>query len=222
LQLLKTAKRLNPEFLKSTKGYQVTTSLDFSRDWGLGSSSTLINNIANWADVDAYKLLESSFGGSGYDIACAQHSEAIMYQLKDNQRLVKSVDFNPKFSEHLYFVHLNKKQNSRDGIARYKAQKANLPPIISQISAISKLMLNCDSLLTFQALMTYHETIISKLVQLPTVKEEFFSDFNGAVKSLGAWGGDFILVASKNNPSNYFKNKGYNTLISYAEMILKQ
>jgi len=218
--ILKTTQELAPNFLTGKEGYKVTTSLDFPRNWGLGSSSTLINNIANWAKVDAYKLLDLSFGGSGYDIACAKHPEPITYQLTTEKRIVKPVCFKPKFSKHLYFVYLNKKQNSREGIAHYRTNKTNLQSVISKISAITKLMLNCDSLITFQALMEHHETTISKLIQLPTVKDRVFSDFEGAIKSLGAWGGDFVLAASKTDPSNYFASKGFTTIISYQKMIL--
>jgi hypothetical protein len=55
---------------------------------------------------------------------------------------------------------------------------------------------------------------------MQTVKERFFPDFKGVIKSLGAWGGDFALVVSKDNPSSYFKEKGFTTLLSYKEMIL--
>jgi hypothetical protein len=50
---------------------QITTILDFPNDWGLGSSSTLISLLAQYANVDPYELLAKTFGGSGYDIACA-------------------------------------------------------------------------------------------------------------------------------------------------------
>ena len=105
LKLLITCKNFNPEFLDDNKGYLVISRLDFPNDWGLGSSSTLINNLANWAQVDAYQLLKTSFGGSGYDIACAQHQAPITYQLIGEQPHVESVAFQPEFSEHLYFVH---------------------------------------------------------------------------------------------------------------------
>jgi hypothetical protein len=47
-----------------------------------------------------------------------------------------------------------------------------------------------------------------------------FSDFDGAVKSLGAWGGDFVLAISNEDPTTYFKSKGYETIIAYKDMIL--
>jgi hypothetical protein len=55
---------------------------------------------------------------------------------------------------------------------------------------------------------------------LSTVKETLFHDFEGVVKSLGAWGGDFVLAISKENPTDYFKAKGFEVVIPYSEMIL--
>ena len=54
-------------------------------------------------------------------------------------------------------------------------------------------------------------------MQTKTVKEKYFSDYNGSIKSLGAWGGDFIL-ATRNN-KNYFLEKGFNTVFSFSELI---
>ena len=53
-----------------------------------------------------------------------------------------------------------------------------------------------------------------------TVKEALFPDFKGIVKSLGAWGGDFVLVISNDNPKAYFNSKGYEIIIPYSKMIL--
>src|SRR5690554_5555586 len=83
--ILGEAKNLNPNFLFGEKGIKAETIVDFPLNWGLGTSSTLINNIAQWAEVDAFSLLEKGFGGSGYDIAAAQHNVPIFYQLKDGK-----------------------------------------------------------------------------------------------------------------------------------------
>jgi len=228
LQILKAATQLNPNFLNH-KGFKVTTRLDFDRDWGLGTSSTLINNIANWANIDAYKLLGLTFGGSGYDIACAQHDSAITYQLKNEIshsnknnkiRKIKSVDFNPSFKDHLYFVHLNKKQNSREGIMHYKANKTDLSKQISEISDITSQIITCKSLKTFNILIKAHEEIIASIIKQKPIKECLFNDFKGSIKSLGAWGGDFVLATSKDNPKAYFETKGFLTIIPYTNMVL--
>lgn len=230
IQILHTTKTLNPNFLNQKNGFNVTTKLDFPKDWGLGTSSTLINNMAQWAEIDAYLLLEQTFGGSGYDIACAQYNNPIAYQLLNNEmlkqvqhgetRIIKEINFNPSFKDHLYFVHLNKKQNSREGIKHYNAQKGNYKDAIPQISVITSKIITCNSLNNFELLITQHEQIIAKLTKQIPVKALLFSDFKGSIKSLGAWGGDFILATSKENPRPYFQNKGYNTIIPYSNMVL--
>lgn len=219
-EILLAAKTLNPDFLNTSHGFEVETQLEFPKNWGLGTSSTLINNIANWANIDAFKLLELTFGGSGYDIACAQHNTAITYQINNKVPRINPVSFSPSFKHHLYFVYLNQKQNSRDGIAHYKALTHDLTSVISEINSITKQMLTCEDLETFKTLITTHESIISKTLQQETVASKFFNDFDGAIKSLGAWGGDFMLIASQDDPTAYFKNKGFLTIIPYSKMIL--
>ena len=219
IQIIKTARTLNPNFLSTTSGFKITTHLDFKKEWGLGSSSTLINNMAQWANIDAFKLLERTFDGSGYDIACAQHNKPIGYQLQNGKPLVKEVYFNPSFKQQLYFVYLNKKQNSREGIARYQLNKPN-KLLIREISKISHKLINSKSLSEFESLMTLHEDYVSQIIQQKPIKELLFNDFKGCIKSLGAWGGDFILVSSLENPGVYFENKGFNTIISFSDMIL--
>ena len=218
--ILQEARKLNPDFLQSDTGFVVKTNLTFPRDWGLGTSSTLINNIAQWAIVDAYQLLWNSFSGSGYDIANAQNNSPVLYQLEDEKPIVKTVEFLPEFSDQLFFVHLNKKQNSREGIAKYKENKKDIQQEIHRISEISHEMCSAKSLSDFERLVEEHEQIIAAIIKQQPVKERLFPDYAGAIKSLGAWGGDFILATGNNNTIPYFKEKGYHTILSYAEMIL--
>ena len=219
VQILRAVIDLRPEFLSIENGYKIITKLEFPRNWGLGTSSTLINNIANWAQIDAYKLLEKTFGGSGYDIACAQHNGAITYQLIANKPEVKEVTFHPSFMDSIYFVYLNKKQNSRDAIAHYHNTKVNISNTITAINNITLEIVHCTNLKDFQNLMEAHEQIISKITKQKPIKEMVFHDFEGSIKSLGAWGGDFIMVASEKNPSDYFKSKGFETIIEFKNMI---
>ena len=219
VQILKAAKNLNPEFLSSKNGFKIKTSLEFPKNWGLGTSSTLINNIATWAKVDAYQLLFKTFGGSGYDIACAKNDVPITYQLISNKPEVKEVSFNPLFNEAIYFVYLNKKQNSRDGIAHYKSNKQDKSEEISAINRITLELIDSTNLKDFQKLMDNHEEIISGIIKQQPIKNLLFADFKGSIKSLGAWGGDFVMVASEENPSEYFKSKEYDTIIEYQNLI---
>jgi mevalonate kinase len=212
--------KLNPTFLNSENGILVKTNLTFPKDWGLGTSSTLINNLANWANVNPYQLLENTFGGSGYDIACAQNNTPILYTRNGINPSVEKVAFNPVFKNQLYFVYLNKKQNSREGIKRYKTLKGTLTSEIQQISKLSQLFLTCDNFKDFEKLMFEHEQLVSKVIQLQPVQKELFSDYFGQTKSLGAWGGDFILATGNDDTPGYFKQKGYETIIPYQDLIL--
>jgi mevalonate kinase len=220
LDILKEAKKINPSFLASENGFMVKTALTFPRNWGLGSSSTLINSIASWAQVDAFQLLWNSFKGSGYDIACAQNERSIFYQLENNKPLVEQVNFNPNFKENLFFVHLNQKQDSKEGIVKFRQRAQNFQKEIEQISTISDEFLKATSLTEFNKLILEHEQIISSIIKLKPVKEKLFLDYFGEIKSLGAWGGDFVLVTGNEETSRYFKKKGFDTVLSYSEMIL--
>jgi mevalonate kinase len=182
IEILIAAKQLNPNFLSASSGFQVTTKLDFPENWGLGSSSTLINNIADWANVNPYELLALTFGGSGYDIACAQNTSAILYTLLKAQnehaakRNITTLNFNPSFNDQLFFIHLNQKQDSREGIKRYHSVKYNLGSTISEINKITEHIVACDTISEFTELITTHEEIISKLINLPTIKASKFRD----------------------------------------------
>ena len=219
-KILREAQRLQPAFL-SQRGARVTTRLEFPQGWGLGSSSTLIAMIAQWAQVDPYQLLWNSFGGSGYDIACATASSPILYKLQEGQAKAYPIYYQPSFANSLFFVYLNQKQNSREGIAHYKAIKKNKPTLIQQLSLLTESVYRCEYVELFTSLISQHETLLSNFLQLPTVKERLFGDFEGAIKSLGAWGGDFILaVGQANYVKEYFSQKGYTTIRSFEEMIL--
>ncbi len=219
LQILLAAKKLNPAFINTSQGYHIKTHLNFPRNWGLGTSSTLINNIAQWAKVDAFLLLQNSFGGSGYDIACAQNDTPISYQLIENKPIVKNVNFQPKFTEQLFFVHLNQKQDSKEGIKKYKRISKSNSSFIKHISHLTNQIILCDSLPKFESLIKEHEEQISTIIKEKTIQEKLFSDYFGQTKSLGAWGGDFILATGNANSPNYFKNKGYQTVIPFKKMV---
>jgi mevalonate kinase len=220
INILYEAYLLKSDFLKSSLGYSISTALTFPKLWGLGTSSTLINNIAQWLEIDAFKLLKNSFGGSGYDIACAQNNTPILYQLKNGLPIVEKVNFNPKFSKNIYFVYLNKKQSSKTAIENYYKSKKNLDIDFPIINEITLAVLNSNSLEEFSELLFKHEKVMSEILELTTVKDNSFPDFDGTIKSLGAWGGDFVMAVSKENPTDYFESKGYKTIVPYKDMIL--
>mgnify|MGYP003541895380 FL=1 len=221
IKILQVANTINSNVFSNSEGFAVTTQLSFPRNWGLGTSSTLINNIAQWFQIDAFKLLQQSFGGSGYDIACAQNNTPITYSIVNGDPKIEQVVFDPAFAKNLYFVYLNQKRNSKSAIADYHSNKTSqLSSYIAAINTLTQDIIEANNLELFTQLISQHETVLSEILKTETVKDTLFPDFDGAVKSLGAWGGDFVLVVSKENPKPYFVAKGYETVIPYGEMIL--
>ncbi|AOW08390.1 GYDIA family GHMP kinase [Flavobacterium gilvum] len=220
INILREANLLNKGILENSEGYIVTTQLTFPKKWGLGTSSTLINNIGQWFEVDAFTLLKNSFGGSGYDIACAQNDCPILYKLEQGKPIIEKTNFQPVFTENLYFVYLNQKQNSKTAIAAYKEKRSDLETAKKIINQLTQSVLDAKDVGTFAQVLEKHEKELSAVLETNTIKESLFPDFNGTTKSLGAWGGDFILVISKENPRDYFQRKGYETILEYNDMIL--
>ena len=224
VQILKAVKTLNPNAFK--KGTCFTTHLDFDPNWGLGSSSTLISNLARWANVNPYELLKLTFGGSGYDIACATAEQPIYYQLVDSKPQVETIEFNPSFANHLFFVYQGQKQSSYKEIKTFlaKANPIDLQKDIEAISEISRAVPKCQTLDEFAMLMQCHERIISRCIGQELVQKRF-PDFEGVLKSLGAWGGDFVLAATEwteNQVKDYFKEKGLEVVLGYKEIVLSK
>lgn len=222
MSVLKTAKSLSGKNYKSKVLFE--TELTFPRQWGLGTSSTLIYNLAKYLKIDPYLLLEKTFGGSGYDIACAGATRPIFFEKKNNKPLVTEVDFKPSFSDQLNFVFLNQKQNSREGIARYREKAKNLPPqYMDDISALTDAFFTASTLSDFEKHIVEHEHLVASVVDLPRAKSLYFNDFWGEIKSLGAWGGDFVLATSDRSfeeTKQYFAERGFDTILKYDDLIL--
>jgi len=197
--------------------------LTFPKNWGLGTSSTLIYSVAKWAEVNAFVLLGKTFGGSGYDIACAGAERNILYSKINGVAEWSNCKFNPLFKHQLYFVFLGKKQNSREGIAHYRKMDKK-ESLVAEFSFFTKKILECKAFSKFEKLLEQHENLVSITLNLQKVKNLYFDDYWGSVKSLGAWGGDFVLVTSNRSETEtrkYFNDKGFEVFIKYEEMILK-
>lgn len=221
-KILKSAVRLNSEFLSQWNGVKIETKLEFPQDWGLGSSSTLFYLIAEWADVNPLMLYFKTENGSGYDVACAFADGPLEYLNSPEEVSYTHVDFNPKFKDSLYFIHLNKKQDTEQGIKEYLKNVKNKTVLVKAISQITEDIQTTKNLDDFEALLNEHENLIAHHTRFKKVKDTLFPDYPGVIKSLGAWGGDFILAtaAKGENPTEYFSSKGYKTVISYKDLIL--
>ena len=217
LKTLKNVQNLSEIKLKSDTSYHIKTNLQFPSDFGLGSSSTLMNNLAEWANIDPFILNEISLGGSGYDVAVAKEKSAVLYS-RFPERVYETIDFQPNFKVELIFIHLNQKQDSREGISHYRS-KPTSTELINDYSKLTKKIVNSQNLEEFSELMTIHEQKLSDFLETPTVKEKYFQDCPSFVKSLGAWGGDFVLASKFGDYQDYFKQRGFSKIFSWKDLI---
>lgn len=213
----------NPEFWSTVQDIKIKA--DYPLSWGLGSSSTLIYLLAEICEADPYALQYEIFGGSAYDIACAQANKPILYQkVSDEERRVKPLNFLPKYPDRWAFIYLGEKQDTCKGIAYYRSKGTPPGEFIDAINAISTELSNITT--THQRtieLLKQHENVIASFLELPKVQDVHFPDFDGVVKSLGAWGGDFA-VAVRNDKAirpEYFYDKGFPNVLPYTSLIMK-
>lgn len=221
--LLKEARRLNSKNLSNTSSINIRAKLGFSTEWGLGSSSSLINNIASFFNVDPYQLFFNTQNGSAYDIACASAPGPIYYQLEDGQAKIENAEFNPPFKKNIAFIYSGQKQDSRQSMSKFLARQGSYEFEKGGISEISRELVNTKHIKEFCELLDEHEKIMSRVLGMPKVKDASFSDFPGSIKSLGAWGGDFILAASEIDfveIKSYFSTKGLDVVFSFDEIVL--
>lgn len=222
-QILQKAQLLNPATLSNNLQWEVDCDLTFNPEWGFGSSSSLLSNLADWFEIDPYQLFWKIAIGSGYDIACARASKPIVYTLEKQKPMVQEISFAPVFSSNLHFVYSGKKQHTASSLTRYRMKIADHAKEADKITQITTKIIQAQSQVLFDELITEHENIIASVLEEKPIKERLFKDFPGAIKSLGAWGGDFMLVSSKLSKKEiqkYFNKKGLWPVFEFNEVML--
>ncbi|SFR39267.1 Mevalonate kinase [Robiginitalea myxolifaciens] len=224
LEILSVALKLSGDKgFETINQKEIITHLEFPREWGLGTSSTLIANLSELFGINPYALSDQTLGGSGYDLACAGAAGPIFYTRREaGAPEITAAPFQPAFADSLYFVFSGNKQDSRAGIKRYREQGRDTASLLQSLTAISKAMATTQSLEVFQQGMQESEALLSEALDFEPVQKRLFSDYPGAIKSLGAWGGDFILAAGNENTPGYFNSRGYQTVLRYSEMALPE
>jgi mevalonate kinase len=221
--LLQEAGKLNHLLFNPGTGYDILTETGFNMDWGFGSSSALTANIAQWAMVDPFELHFRTSGGSGADIAAAISPGPLLYRLIDNKPMYWMVNFKPSFYEHLWLVYLGHKQSTSQSLHDFRIKVSVLQKHTDEMDRITLDMVQAESLKSFMLLIREHEDLLSRLMDVIPVKESHFRDFPGEIKSLGAWGGDFILAASEEKDDairDYFGRKEMTPVFSFDKIVL--
>lgn len=220
-RIFKTIKSLNPEFTLQA-GTKFETKLESNPEWGFGSSSTLISLLSQWAGVDPFKLNELVFRGSGFDIACATANGPIFY-VRNKPNV--PIGLNYPFADQLFLVYSGQKKKTAKEVSSFLKEKTVPERLIVEMSVLSDEFAICREQSEFNRLIRKHEGMIGSLIGQMPVKEQYFADFDGGIKSLGAWGGDFYLVSTEqpfDAVKKYFETKGLSTMFRWDDLILKR
>lgn len=220
--LIKSAAELNSDFLSQWKKYRVAAQLEFDPDWGWGSSSTLIANIAHWAELSPFELYFETQTGSGYDIAAALSSGPFLYQKNENELSFETFDADPALWENTYVFYQGQKSDSADAVSKWRKGNKWKSKDIEQITQISETIAEgCNIGEAIEAFRD-HENLLSTLLGQPPLQKYFPGFDKGIIKSLGAWGGDFALALHPDPEftPQYLKEKKIDTFFRLKDIIL--
>ncbi|PKP31350.1 MAG: GHMP kinase [Bacteroidetes bacterium HGW-Bacteroidetes-16] len=210
---------------QKNKGFHIITRLDFNPSHGFGSSATLVSLLAQWIGLDAFKLHHKLFGGSGYDIACATAFGPIIYSIENEHPLITPTHFFPPFHQQLYFVYLGNKQHSSREIARFKEQSKFKQTDIEHVNSLTEAVCHATNLDELELALMEHEALLSVILKKPVIKQERFKNYQGVVKSLGAWGGDFVMATTRKDRNSFvdeMKQSGFEVVYPFAELVLSR
>lgn len=216
--ILREIRKQNSAFL--TGGWWVRTDLDFDPTHGMGSSSTLLALLCDAAGVDPYPVLKNTFGGSGYDLACAFVQTPIRYTLTNESAHTETVSLAADVAKHILFVYSGNKMVSSGEVKKFSS--LSIPPeTVETFTGFTRQALAAIDHQTFAQIMRAHEEQLSQLLEQPVLQTRF-PDFNGTVKSMGAWGGDFFMAIADDveTAKTYFESKGFGPVYRYSEIVL--
>lgn len=217
---LTTLLKLIPtSFFKEEVDYHFETYLDFDKAWGWGTSSTMVSLIAQCTGVDPYLLYKATFKGSGFDLACATADGPISYRLDSKGKPeVHRIEFAPHFEDRISFVYLGKKQNSLKSIQKRSTPS---PELLEKVNRLTeKLLIHQQDEALFRETLEEHENLLAEYLGMETIKNQLFPQFSSTFKSLGAWGGDFVMMIGEQDEKNLLKESGYSVLFSWDDIML--
>lgn len=219
--LIKSAAQLNSDFLSKWKKYKVTCELEFDPEWGLGSSSTLIANLAEWAELSPFELYFDTQQGSGYDVAAAIADAPFLYQKNESELSFETFDWDAKWVEGIFVFYQGQKQSSAEEVSSWKNNKNWGKADISLASTISESLADCTDLEQAIQLFREHQKMMEKILDRKA-SEGRYADFEGVIKPLGAWGGDFGLALSEDPEYTikYLHDQGLEHVFRLTDILL--
>ncbi len=131
------------------------------------------------------------------------------------------VDHIPAFADHLYFVYSGSKQSSQKEVLKYSRIDLNKRhSIVSEVNTLTQSLLTAKTIEEFGAAMRKHESTLGTILERETMNEKW-SSIAGAMKHLGAWGGDFFLLATTDKADlQRLQDEGVREIFPWKEMML--
>jgi len=205
----------NTNLLEQPKRF--TTQLEFPNEWGLGSSSTFTSLLAQCAGVNALQHFRTVHGGSGYDLACATADGPIVYQLQNEVGVARPATIDFDFLDDLGFVYQGNKQLTSESLNLVQ-RKPFSEAHIETFNTLTDAFVNASNVTDLERIIEEHESMLSEHLGLPKVKQQRFSTYPGAVKSLGGWGGDFVLVTRLESCRKWLTDNGYTVIFPFKSL----
>ncbi len=220
--LIKSAAQLNSDFLSKWKKHKVTCDLEFDPSWGLGTSSTLIANLAVWAELSPFELFFDTQEGSGYDVAAAMAEEPLLYQKNDDELSFETFEWNKDLMDAIYVFYQGQKQSSLEEVRAWKSNRTWKKKDVKQVSDISESLADCENEADAIMLLGDQVKLMERILDR-TAYDGRFSDFEGVIKPLGAWGGDFGLALHQEEEytQKYLAEKGIETVFRLGDIVVK-
>ncbi|HRY33987.1 MAG TPA: GYDIA family GHMP kinase [Bacteroidales bacterium] len=221
LRLLEAAGRLNPAFAAGLQGTGVSVDANYPVQWGLGSSSTLIYLVACWADVNPFRLFTMVSKGSGYDLACAGRSNPLLFSHKGDEIMIRDITPGKGIREHALFAWLGNKQSTDTEIDLFLETANPAPTDLALMDLLTLKIATADTADELQEQVLRHESLLARILQREPLSARL-EDFPGAVKSLGAWGGDFAMFVTRQPKETilpWFREKEIYPVFTFDEII---
>lgn len=198
VHLLQVVKSHKPQLFEH-KTYRMETECEFPTEYGLGSSSTLVVMLAQWAQIDPFLLQHAVFGGSGYDVAVCQTAKPVVYWLENETPCWSPFALNPEWTSDWFLCFPGQKQNSRHALEETQDKIAAVmqdPLFKWQLDQILKGLKSPGSKVMLEAGLEMWQGILATVLGLQRSYDDLgISPIQGGVcKYLGAWGGDILLV----------------------------
>lgn len=208
------------------KSYRIETQLEFDRSSGLGSSSTMVANFARFAGLDAQKVQQQVFGGSGYDVAVAELGKGLVFWKNGEVANWDKWSLSSDLTAQWKIVFLGQKQNSRNALSDVKSKleaMKNDDFLMHQLQQVCAAVKLANQVPMLEAGLEMWQAILAMSLGLETPYQQFkFQPVKGGLcKWLGAWGGDMLLINEVFAESEQKALKKFH-MVSWNDIVVNQ